>query len=262
MILVCPSCSARYLLSSAALGEEGRTVRCAKCDHEWFAEPDYESTEAPDSLHEDEFDEEAINNRVDAIKELLEEGEDDDDIPNSVKPIPDTFHPPAHPGDVLRQQAPLQARMAGYGAALFLFILFLAAGFVFKNSIVGAWPPAATLYEMAGFPVTFKGEGLIVETLSATLMEGDENQQSLVIKGRVINLTQDAVDVPQMQARIRSTNGESGEAWIIDPPVDEIQPGASFAFTSDYPNAPRGVGSVNLTFIPVLEGTNKKIAIN
>lgn len=39
MILECPSCHNRYLVDPRAVGAAGRTVRCAKCRHEWFAEP-------------------------------------------------------------------------------------------------------------------------------------------------------------------------------------------------------------------------------
>lgn len=39
MILECPSCENRYLVDPRALGKAGRTVRCAKCKHQWFAEP-------------------------------------------------------------------------------------------------------------------------------------------------------------------------------------------------------------------------------
>ena len=263
MILVCPNCSARYLLSSSALGEDGREVRCAKCEHEWFAEPVIEKSQAAQAFMDD-LDEDQVQERMDTLRETLESDDDGDsveesgdneEIPNSVKPVPDDFKPPALPEDVLRQQAPLAAQMFGFGAALGVFMLLIIFGFVFKNAIVSAWTPAAAIYEMAGMPVTLKGEGLIVETLSASVLRNEEGQENLIVKGRVINLTQDTVEVPQMQAKIRSTNGEDGDIWIIDPPVDQVKPGASFAFTSDYKNAPRGAGSVNLTFVPVLSGT-------
>ncbi len=36
MILQCKNCNARYLVPDNAIGAEGRTVRCARCQHEWF----------------------------------------------------------------------------------------------------------------------------------------------------------------------------------------------------------------------------------
>ena len=39
MLLTCSSCNSRYLVNSADLQPNGRTVRCTKCYNEWFQEP-------------------------------------------------------------------------------------------------------------------------------------------------------------------------------------------------------------------------------
>ncbi len=52
MILQCPACNARYAVPDHALGATGRSVRCAKCAHQWHAKPDTGniSSEALDML--------------------------------------------------------------------------------------------------------------------------------------------------------------------------------------------------------------------
>ncbi len=39
MIIHCPECNARYNLTAAQIGADGRTVRCVKCSHKWFQKP-------------------------------------------------------------------------------------------------------------------------------------------------------------------------------------------------------------------------------
>ena len=36
MQVSCSSCNSKYLVNSADLKPEGRTVQCAKCGHNWF----------------------------------------------------------------------------------------------------------------------------------------------------------------------------------------------------------------------------------
>lgn len=37
MILQCPNCNARFAVPDSAIPPEGRTVKCGKCAHQWFA---------------------------------------------------------------------------------------------------------------------------------------------------------------------------------------------------------------------------------
>jgi predicted Zn finger-like uncharacterized protein len=47
MIIACPACGTRYAVPEAAIGSEGRTVRCVKCKHSWFQDPPEPAAAAP-----------------------------------------------------------------------------------------------------------------------------------------------------------------------------------------------------------------------
>ena len=54
MLVSCSSCNSKYLVNSADLKPDGRTVQCAKCGHNWFQTAKIEdeeilSTSAPSS---------------------------------------------------------------------------------------------------------------------------------------------------------------------------------------------------------------------
>ena len=42
MLLACSSCNSKYLLNSADLKPDGKTVQCIKCGYQWFQKPDLE----------------------------------------------------------------------------------------------------------------------------------------------------------------------------------------------------------------------------
>ena len=48
MILTCPNCNSRYMVSDAAIPAEGRAVRCAACKHVWTVFPPEEAAHAPE----------------------------------------------------------------------------------------------------------------------------------------------------------------------------------------------------------------------
>ena len=40
MLISCTSCKSKYLVNSADLKPDGRTVKCAKCGNQWYQDPD------------------------------------------------------------------------------------------------------------------------------------------------------------------------------------------------------------------------------
>jgi predicted Zn finger-like uncharacterized protein len=76
MILQCKNCNARYLVPDNAIGEEGRTVRCARCSHSWFEKP------APAPVEKiPDFD--SLINNINATPSPLPEGSN---LPASRRP--------------------------------------------------------------------------------------------------------------------------------------------------------------------------------
>ncbi|HPD82798.1 MAG: zinc-ribbon domain-containing protein [Alphaproteobacteria bacterium] len=293
MILDCPHCSARYLITSAAIGAAGREVRCVKCHHEWFQEAEEEYV--PSSMLEDDYDyqeeeseeidssfdydedDDQDDNEYGAESSMDDDEEDDRDydeeeedaqeedhhaIPNAVKPYDEEEHVlPPHVAKIAKAKPGFQARLSGYLSAVLIFAALVGVGFAYKQKITNLWPPAAAIYDLAGLAVSFKGETLVMESLSAIVAQDDSGRDVLVLKGRVLNLTDKAAYVPMLKAVLRSTNGEDGESWIIDPPVDQLEAGGAFTFTSDYAGIPRGIGSVNLTFVPAVIGVRQANAL-
>ena len=281
MQLICPNCNAEYELPPNSLGN-GRDVRCAKCTHEWFqaAEEDFfggaeEEVTIPPLPIVDEVEEQQVDvelppeadelpHSVDFDDEATQEPKDDkkksklsedrvrekldEEIPDGVKPMAD--------GKLIAAKKAVKvsmpAKLMGYAASILIFAIVLGAVFGMKGKIVSAWPPAAGFYEMAGFPVSLQGKELVMESLNAQILPDVDGGQYLLLEGKVINLTNDVQSVPQLSARLRSTNGENGDSWLIDTPLETLEPGESFTFKSDYPAVPKGVGSVNLTFVPTV----------
>lgn len=120
MILTCPACSTRYMLDAAALGTEGRTVRCAKCGHTWMQAPPADMPKPVDSAAEAEG------------------------------AVVSPFARPKRRAGMIAGWAALAAVAAG----------LIGGGAYFRGSIVAAWPPAARLYSAVGLAVEPVGAGL------------------------------------------------------------------------------------------------------
>jgi predicted Zn finger-like uncharacterized protein len=274
MIFNCPECDKKYLLSASKLGPEGKNVRCVSCGTEWFQEPDTgladlerreEETFAQlaglNDTWEDESapDEEAVEDAFplqsqESGQSYIDEEEESLSIPQGVKPVPEERQAapkkskPAKPPKAPRPEETMAQKMMGYAAAVFLFFLVVLTGLVMKPAIVSAWPPAVAIYELAGVPVTLKGEGLAIEAVEAATARGSGTDLTLSLTGNIVNLSEQEMAVPDMKAVLINGEGQIVGDWQIKPPVRTLAAGENFSFQSEFEGASRSVESVNLTF--------------
>lgn len=77
MRIVCPECEATFVVNPSALGEKGRKVKCARCQHVWFQEPvDDEVQEKDNQLEEatgDPEETESTGSEAESLPEVEEE---------------------------------------------------------------------------------------------------------------------------------------------------------------------------------------------
>jgi len=248
MILTCPSCTMRYLLSDSAVGMEGRIVRCASCGHEWFTKVE----DAPPSLPSGSF-QSAMREEENRIRE--------EPIPQSVRPVPQGSSVPVLPKKrafAFPFKIPFtlpalpgmdRARLAGYAAAAGVFIALWIVMLAFKGPLVHAWPASALLYRLAGADIPVPGEGLTIDRAKAVAEKGADGTETLVLTGQIINLRAAPARLPEVVATlVPEDKAKKPQEWIIALGQKEMKPEQSIPFKAEYKNLPPGAESVRVTF--------------
>ena len=173
MILNCPSCTMRYLVSEGAIGPNGRTVRCAHCGHQWFQEKE-------EGLDEELFASEASFGDIpDNFVDIM--GDEDDEIAFEPAKSLDVDLPDARDSDfqsILQkelQDKPIPAgvlpvhqheefvlptkaqkikisgdRLAGFATAAGIFLCVFIVFLLMHGPISRAWPPSNLIFDLMG----------------------------------------------------------------------------------------------------------------
>ena len=186
MIVTCPSCSTRYLVDPAAIGQGGRRVKCARCGHLW---------------------------RESAVEPVT-----------TAAPLPPESQP-VLVGPAARAAAPLSTaghitnlpvvitprRRDGPAVGLALVVLLVGGlagvGYFARDSIVRFWPPAIRLYDTIGVPVAQPvetgalGRGLVLRELEVRRVAASGVEQ-VVVTGRVENRALITRPVPPIEVRL------------------------------------------------------------
>lgn len=239
MILTCPECSTRYLTKENAIGPNGRTVRCAKCDTTWFVASD--------------ADELALQDIQAPVEDIVPAS-----VGAAVAGSPESAFgqgnpvQPAQPGaHVIRRdkvdQERRRRRLTSVGLiwAVPLTLLFIAAilGYVFRQDIVNKIPQTATIYKSLGVDVTLSGLNIEDPVTRSALVDG---KPVLVVNGAVRNITAQAQDVPMVELSLHSKDGQPLVTWLVDVNKASLGKDERVTFVSEYPNPP--VDAVKLRY--------------
>ena len=183
MIVTCPSCSTRYLVDPAAIGHDGRRVKCARCGHLW---------------------------RESSVEVVAAAAA----VPHSVLvgPAAAQAAPAATAGQIRNLPAVIAPRRrdgpaVGVALAVLLIGGLAGVGYFARDSIVRFWPPAIRLYDTIGVPVAEPletgalGQGLVLQELQVRRIAGAGLEQ-VVVTGRVENRALVTRPVPPIEVRL------------------------------------------------------------
>lgn len=239
MILDCPSCSAKFKVDPALLGESGRSVRCGNCGHSWHqtppaaeSEPRAETSAATDadplSAAEAEPQAPVRPRRIDSLDKLDEQR-----------------------GRGQRRAAESAKKRSLSGLVgwvlLVVFVLGVAGGLVVAREQIMAFAPGtAVYYESVGLG-TKGGTGLDLRDVTS-IRRTIDGERRLIVKGVIVNTSDRTLAVPKLRASLVDPDGAELGNWIFAADSSELPPGGVTTFETVAADPPRE-GNLNLVFV-------------
>ena len=201
MILTCSACTTRFLVDPAAVGREGRHVRCAKCLHVWFQEP---PLDLPKSLALDEAGAEAA--------------------PRKPQPLRAGANLPAIP----KKHGRLRTALPWVGLIGFVAAIILG-GYLFRTAIVANWPPAAKLYDTLGISL----DETMLQLVGVSFAQKNRDGISfLEVSGKVVNESANPVQLPEILIILRDAQNNIVYQWRHRAEAGSVPAQGEIAFTT------------------------------
>jgi predicted Zn finger-like uncharacterized protein len=285
MLLACPNCATTYDLKASVIGENGRSLRCARCHNVWFATRAQELIAAP-----------AMPAAPADASKVAPAGPD---VPGislpSVPPrtpafstplplessTPDIDSPPLAPavahgdrltphslatnvqGEDIESFARRRAREAAqrrraireqFGAPALIAILgvVVAAMLAWRENIVRHAPQMGSFYASIGLPVNLRQ--LAINGVSST-KEVRDGVPGILVEGTISSISKFSVEVPRLRFGLRNAAGQEIFSWTAEPDKTVLAPGEVLPFRSRLASPPAEGNDVVVRFF------NKRDAI-
>ena len=241
MLIVCPSCAKSYHIARASLGAEGRTVQCSRCFSRWQCQTPRESAYDVALASGPEASLSLVNEAATVLAGQVVSGHKHDDYAERY----------GAPRARLRRMPPptSQSRAPIFQAAAAGLVIAAAMGGVAaRQAIVTRMPSLAIVYASIGLPVNPRGISF-TEVRSALAQDGAA--QVLSIEGKLTNLRQTTVKVPEIVTALKGPDGRDVYTWTSPAPKATLGPGEIAAFRTRLATPPANARDVVLRFASV-----------
>ncbi len=207
MILTCPSCFARYLMSADAIGAAGRTVRCGKCGHLWDQPPVRDSLDELSEMETAAAEAPPPSNSEKYKNVVADFAQHEDDvIPESVMPRDEApsvrQEPEKEPSALMRSLQDRLPLITGVAIGLAAFALLATVVVAARAPISHALPFMEPVFVSVGLQPEVKEDTLVFDSVTAKI-----SGTTLTLEGSLVNVSQEVTLVPDMIVQLLDEKG-------------------------------------------------------